>query len=73
MDELDINVPFLLSGGIGPDDLDDILKFSHPNFKGIDINSKFEVSPGLKDISLLNGFLKQLKNDQNYLSINQQR
>ncbi|MBP6238037.1 MAG: phosphoribosylanthranilate isomerase [Saprospiraceae bacterium] len=73
LDELEISVPFLLSGGIGPDDHGDILKIEHPKFIGIDINSKFEVSPGLKDISLLNGFLKQLKNDQNYLSINQQR
>lgn len=62
LSELDIKVPFLLSGGIGPDDLDDILKFRHPNFKGIDINSKFELSAGLKDVEKVNFFVGGIKN-----------
>lgn len=65
LNEFDIKVPFLLSGGIGAEDLDDILKISHPKFVGIDINSKFEISPGLKDVVLINGFLTLLKNKQN--------
>lgn len=50
--------PFLLSGGIGPDDADAILKIDHPMLAGIDLNSKFELSPGLKSIDLLNAFMK---------------
>ena len=44
-----IDTPFLLSGGIGPDDIEDIKKIQHPQFAGVDINSKFEISPALKD------------------------
>ena len=61
LNKLDIKVPFLLSGGIGPDDLDDILKFRHPNFKGIDINSKFEVNPGIKDVEKVKNFVDGVK------------
>lgn len=50
--------PFLLSGGIAPDDADAILKIDHPRLAGIDLNSKFELSPGLKSIDLLNAFMK---------------
>jgi phosphoribosylanthranilate isomerase len=49
--------PFLLSGGIGPDDADAVMKINHPQFAGIDINSKFEVEPGVKDVELIKQFL----------------
>lgn len=53
--------PFLLSGGLASDDAEAILKIDHPKFVGIDLNSKFEVKPGLKNVELLRDFLKQLK------------
>ena len=52
--------PFLLSGGIGPDDAAQVNAFRHPKCIGIDLNSRFELSPGLKDINKLKVFLKQL-------------
>ena len=52
--------PFLLSGGIGPDDADRLRDFHHPQCVGIDLNSKFETAPGMKDINLLQNFLRQL-------------
>lgn len=52
--------PFLLSGGIGPDDADRLRDFHHPQCVGIDLNSKFETAPGIKDINLLQNFLHQL-------------
>ena len=52
--------PFLLSGGIGPDDIDRLRDFHHPQCVGIDLNSKFETAPGMKDINLLQNFLHQL-------------
>lgn len=55
------NTPFLLSGGIGPDDISDIQKFSHPLSVGIDINSQFELSPANKEIQSIQQFLKSLK------------
>ncbi len=55
------STPFLLSGGLGPDDVNDILACHHPRLCGIDLNSRFELCPGIKDISLLQSFLQQIK------------
>jgi phosphoribosylanthranilate isomerase len=51
------DIPFLLSGGLSPDCLHDLLSFRHPQFAGVDINSGFEVSPGIKDVELIKGFV----------------
>ncbi len=59
--EWKIERPFLMSGGIGPEDADEILKIAHPQFKGIDINSKFEISPGIKDVALINKFVTKIR------------
>lgn len=53
--------PFLLSGGIAAADAEAILKINHPKFAGIDLNSKFEVKPGQKNVELLRGFLKEIR------------
>ena len=55
--------PFLLSGGIGPDDVEAIKSFHHPKCIGIDLNSRFEQAPALKDISKLRNFIKQLHHE----------
>ncbi len=52
--------PFLLSGGIGPDDAVRVQQFHHPRCVGIDLNSRFETAPAHKDITLLKAFLEQL-------------
>lgn len=48
-----LDVPFFLSGGISLDNLDEIKKISHPQFYGVDLNSRFETAPGVKNISKL--------------------
>lgn len=60
LDNYYLEMPFLLSGGIGPDDLELIKSFHHPQFIGIDLNSRFEISPGIKSFPLLSNFLKDL-------------
>lgn len=52
--------PFFLSGGISEMDVDALNNFQHPDRMGIDINSRFEISPGLKDINKIKSFVKQL-------------
>lgn len=52
--------PFLLSGGIGPDDAERVKAFRHPKCVGIDLNSRFEISPAVKDINKLKTFLQSL-------------
>ncbi len=48
--------PFLLSGGISKNDSAEIKKMKHPAFLGIDINSGFELEPGLKNIKEIKEF-----------------
>ena len=57
----DGDVPFLLSGGIGPDDAERIKNFHHPKCIGIDLNSKFEIEPAIKDVEKLKQFLVKVK------------
>lgn len=58
------NTPFLLSGGISADDAKAIQAIDHPQFRGVDLNSRFETEPGLKDIQLLEKFIKELRYEQ---------
>jgi phosphoribosylanthranilate isomerase len=53
--------PFFLSGGIGPNDVERIKEFKHPQFIGIDVNSKFETRPAHKDASLIQSFIQTLQ------------
>lgn len=53
------NTPFLLSGGIGPNDKERLRAFHHPQMAGIDLNSRFEIRPAIKDIHLLKSFLHE--------------
>ena len=46
-----------VSQGIGPDDAADIRNFRHPQLAGIDLNSRFEIHPALRDIAKLKAFL----------------
>jgi phosphoribosylanthranilate isomerase len=48
-----IEKPFFLSGGVSVDDIAQIKAFKHPDYFGIDVNSRFEKSPGVKDMALL--------------------
>jgi len=52
--------PFLLSGGIGPEDAASVKLVKHPALVGIDLNSKFETEPGWKDAQKLAEFLSEL-------------
>ena len=61
LDAYNGDTPFLLSGGIGPDDAERIKVFHHPKCIGIDLNSRFEIAPGLKDINKLKEFIKEIR------------
>jgi len=55
-----LKVPYFLSGGIGPESLDDLQQINDPYLFAIDINSKFELAPGLKDIAKITEFKNKL-------------
>ena len=52
---------YFLSGGIGFGDAEELKKLQLKNMIGLDLNSKFEKSPGIKDVELLKEFLKELR------------
>jgi phosphoribosylanthranilate isomerase len=62
---LNIAKPFFLSGGIGPDDVDAIAAFAKDTVAkdlfSLDINSKFETVPGIKNMHLINSFIDSIK------------
>ena len=58
--KMNIQTPFFLSGGLGLSDVSAIHAFKHPYFVGVDINSKFEISPGKKDVAMVQKFVKEI-------------
>ncbi len=58
------SIPFLLSGGIGHDSIESLGNFHHRLWAGIDLNSRFETAPGLKDVALLADFVQHLNSLQ---------
>lgn len=53
-------VPFFLSGGIGPEDVEAVKKLEHPQLCGIDLNSGFEGEPGVKNVGKLKEFITKI-------------
>ncbi len=64
LDAYDGSTPFLLSGGIGPDDVERVLDFHHPRLAGIDLNSRFETEPGVKDVDRLARFVDAIRSQE---------
>ncbi len=61
-----LDIPFFLSGGLSLENLEEIKKIDHPQFYGVDLNSKFETAPGMKDIGKLEkafDIIKQTTNE----------
>jgi phosphoribosylanthranilate isomerase len=57
LNQYTLKTGFLLSGGIGPNDFNKISQIEHKSFIGIDLNSLFEVKPGLKNTGLVENFI----------------
>ena len=56
--------PFFLSGGIGHEDTGFENIIANEQFFALDINSRFETSPGVKDISRVRSFINKVKGEQ---------
>jgi len=61
LNQYHLELPFFLSGGISPDDLDEIKKIKSEYLYAIDVNSRFEIEAGLKDVTMLNLFIKRIR------------
>lgn len=60
LDDLDGKFKFMLSGGIGSEDVATINNLSIRGLKGIDLNSKFEITPGHKNVPMLKEFISNM-------------
>jgi len=60
---IEINHSFFLSGGIGSDDVDKINEFCKrtTSLYALDLNSKFEIAPGIKDMERLSMFISSIQ------------
>ncbi|NJN26191.1 MAG: phosphoribosylanthranilate isomerase [Cyclobacteriaceae bacterium] len=56
-----LNIPYFLSGGISLENIDDLNKLEVSKIQAIDVNSKFEIEPGLKDLGMLGELSRKLK------------
>ncbi|MBN1415060.1 MAG: phosphoribosylanthranilate isomerase [Bacteroidales bacterium] len=61
MEEFRYTKPFFLSGGILPEDIAAISALKHASLFAVDINSGFEISPGIKDVFKICEFIKDVK------------
>ncbi len=61
LENYQLSVPFLLSGGIGPDDEAALNAFAHEQLVGLDINSGFELEPALKDEQKVKAFVEAIR------------
>ena len=61
LEDYPLSIPYFLSGGIGPTEIEKIKTFNNEKLHAIDVNSRFETEPGLKDIEALTGFYDKLR------------
>jgi phosphoribosylanthranilate isomerase len=62
LQEYSLDKPFFLSGGIGPEDTGVIKTLGNRGFFGVDINSRFEITPGIKDPVRVRAFINEIRN-----------
>jgi phosphoribosylanthranilate isomerase len=58
-----INKPFFLSGGIGLEDVENVKAFHHPFLHAVDVNSRLETAPGVKDMVKVEQFIKAINHE----------
>lgn len=59
----DLDIPFFISGGLGIGHIATLKEYSHPQFTGVDANSRLETAPGIKDIERTKQFIKTIRNE----------
>lgn len=61
LEKSNIGKPFFLSGGIAREDTTIIKNWNHPFFYGVDVNSRFETEPGIKNMQLVKEFVNDFR------------
>lgn len=55
------STPYLISGGIGPEDSELLAGLDDSRCLGVDINSRFETAPGMKDTGSVGRFINEVR------------
>lgn len=63
LDNYKLDVPVFLSGGIEISDIPILKSIDKSWLHAVDINSKFEISPAMKDVQLLQDFFNQFRSE----------
>ncbi|PUZ30410.1 phosphoribosylanthranilate isomerase [Chitinophaga costaii] len=66
LDDYPFEVPFFLSGGIGASAVGALKSLRWPRLYAVDVNSRFETSPGIKDLNAVQAFITALSSTQNH-------
>lgn len=61
LEKYNLNIPFFLSGGLGAENINEVLKFKHKMLYGYDFNSRLEIAPGLKNDELVKVIIEKIK------------
>lgn len=61
LEKYTLDTPFFLSGGIGLQNIQNALQLKHPQFKGVDVNSKVEKAPAKKSVEKIKELIKRIK------------
>ena len=65
LDQYSGNKPWFLSGGLSPENIREISNFAFKNLYGLDLNSRFEIEPGIKDINSLRSAFQLIRGQKN--------
>lgn len=61
LEKYSLKNPFLLSGGLGPNDIEMINQLNHSNLFALDFNSQLETSPAYKSLEILEKTIINIK------------
>ena len=56
------STPFFLSGGISLKNVQEVMQLEYPQLVGLDVNSRFEIEPGRKDLERLQKLMSKVRN-----------
>jgi len=63
LNDYPLTTPYFLSGGLSTENIAQALEIGDARLIGLDLNSKFELKPGLKDIDKLKKVLKSIRDE----------
>lgn len=61
LNQYQLNKPFFLSGGLDTENLKKVKDLGHPQLYAVDLNSKFEIEPAVKNVEMLAEALKNIR------------